>query len=277
MLRTAVGRSTLIVRDDVRDTQFGERTQALGDVFDATGDHLAVHSPVAAVDDGPSEPGGGGVIVADEDIAAQSDSRFGTQSSTRRPIRIDGSGERRPLHLWPHVPCVPSPPRSMAAGAEPAPTHHSTGSGGRGRIDAPEIPRSGASTVSPANNRLSMSIARSVTRPLVERLDPLQKLLGTSADSGLNDERHIGHGCERADLLGREYRVPERQQQEQPDLPVGRPVGHDPPEGRNVLDIRRVPAGRVVVAEAEMIEPGTRGRRARSSTARTTSRSLKSA
>ena len=79
-----------------------------------------------------------------------------------------------------------------------------------------------------------------------------RELLGAAADGALHDEAPGRDGRQRADLLGDEHRVPQREQVERAGRPFV-PLGQQPAEHRGVLVVGDGHA--VVVADEERVEP----------------------
>jgi hypothetical protein len=101
--------------------------------------------------------------------------------------------------------------------------------------------------------------------PLLERRRPVLQvgahgveLLGAVTDAALEDEASLGDGRERADLLGDEHGLPERQEEQTPRGGVA-PLGEQPAEHRHVLVVRG--ARRVMVAQEQRVEAGPPRRR----------------
>ena len=75
------------------------------------------------------------------------------------------------------------------------------------------------------------------------------ELLGPATDRGLQDEAAVGDRRQRAELLGEQHRVPQRQQEQDPARFVA-PLREQPAEDRDVLVVR-ARAGGVVVADEQ--------------------------
>ena len=143
------------------------------------------------------------------------------------------------------------PARSSAAVEAPAPIHHSTGWWGRGLTEGSPATTAG-STGSPASSALTTATDSSSTRPRVlHRGAHGGELAVAAADAGLDDERRVGERRQRADVLGDEHRVPQRQQEQAPDRAVA-PLGQQPAEHRRVLVVGRRHG--VMVAERQRVQ-----------------------
>src|SRR5438105_8647070 len=162
--------------------------------------------------------------------------------------------------------------RSIAGGAV-APIQTSTGSAGLSATrEESNEKMPDAVTVSPANRRRSADNDSSNAGTRLERGAHRAELRVVLAEPALEDEAPAHDRGQRADLLGDQHGIPERQQEEAPGRFVA-PLREQTPEHRHVLVV--LARRRVMVADEQRVEVGLpRGGRALDHDARALTRIL---